>query len=192
MNSNTGTPRASRLRNVAGALLACSLLSSCATFLGPRNIEVPLHKLQAGLERRFPVDDRFLELFDIHLSRPQLALHPERERVAVTVAADITPPFLRTSYRGSIEFSGRPYVDTGRNAVYIAEPHVDSFELDGVDPVTQRQLTKVANFVMDRVIRDVPVYTFRMEDLRYGGVQFVPTRITTTSSGLVVRLEPVK
>jgi hypothetical protein len=36
------------------------------------------------------------------------------------------------------------------------------------------------------------VYSFRMEELRYAGVQFVPTRIATTESGLVVTLEPVK
>jgi hypothetical protein len=45
---------------------------------------------------------------------------------------------------------------------------------------------------MDKIVRDVPVYSFRMEDLRYGGVQFVPTRIATTASGLVVTLEPQK
>jgi len=38
----------------------------------------------------------------------------------------------------------------------------------------------------------MPVYTFEQKDLRYAGVQFVPTRIQTTRSGLVVTLEPAK
>jgi hypothetical protein len=45
---------------------------------------------------------------------------------------------------------------------------------------------------MDKVVRDVPVYTFRMEDLRYGGVQFVPTRISVRRNALVVTIEPVR
>jgi hypothetical protein len=74
----------------------------------------------------------------------------------------------------------------------MSDARVDNFALDGVDASAQRQLTKLANVVMDDVVRDVPVYSFRMEDLRYAGVQFVPTRIATTGSGLVVTLEPVK
>jgi hypothetical protein len=37
---------------------------------------------------------------------------------------------------------------------------------------------------------DIPVYSFRMDQLRYAGVQYVPTRITTTATGLRVSLEP--
>lgn len=184
---------ASRRRACVSLLLgACALLSSCASLVGPRQVEIPLHKLQAGLERRFPLNNRMLELFDVRLSRPQLYLLPEQDRVALSIGADIAPPFLRQSYTGSIDFSGRLYVDPGRGAVYMAEPHVDRFALDGVDGAAQRQLAKVANVVMDTVIRDIPVYSFRMEDLRYAGVQFVPTRIRATRSGLLVSLEPLK
>jgi hypothetical protein len=174
------------------ALLACMLLASCATFTGPRQVEVPLYKLQAGLDRRFPVNNRMLELFDVRLSRPQLSILPEPDRVGLTLEADISPPFLSRSYNASVAFSGRLYVDPSRSAVFMSDTRVDNFALDGVDASAQRQLTKLANVVMDDVVRDVPVYSFRMEDLRYAGVQFVPTRIATNGSGLVITLEPVK
>jgi hypothetical protein len=41
-------------------------------------------------------------------------------------------------------------------------------------------------------VRDVPVYSFRMEDLRYAGVQFVPTRINARPDALVITLEPAR
>jgi hypothetical protein len=192
MNISIISTRVRRSAMMATALLASGLLASCAGFLGPRQIEVPLHKLQAGLDRRFPIDDRMLELFDVHLSRPQLILQPERDRVAVSMSAEITPPFVSRSYSGMIEFSGHPYVDTARGGVFVADPRVDRFVLDGVDGPVQRQLTKLANFMMDKMLRDVPVYTFRMEDLRYGGVQFVPTGIRITSAALIVKIEPAK
>ena len=40
---------------------------------GPRDIELPLHKLQSGLDKRFPLNNRMLDLFDVELTRPQLA-----------------------------------------------------------------------------------------------------------------------
>lgn len=183
--------RRSALKGLGVLGLACAL-SSCATFVGPRNVEIPLYKLQAGLDRRFPVDNRMLELIDVRLSRPQLAMLPENDRVGLTMAAEIAPPFLKRAYNGSVAFSGRLYVDPSRSAVFMTDARVDRFELDGVDASAQRQFTKLANFAMDQIVRDVPVYSFRMEDLRYAGVQFVPTRISTTGSGLVVTLEPVK
>jgi hypothetical protein len=189
-NSNQmGTRRAAK---ALFAIVACSLLASCASLLGPRQVELPLDKLQAGLDRRFPLDNRMLELFDVRLSRPMLSLIPERDRVALTMHAAVAPPFLKQSWNGSLDLSGRLYVDAARGAVFMSEPRVERFVLDGINESYQRQLTKAANILMDKVIGDVPVYSFQMEDLRYGGVQFVPTRMTTTSRGLLVTLEPAK
>jgi hypothetical protein len=181
-----------RLGKVLAVLAAGSLLASCASLVGPRQVELPLAKLQAGLDRRFPIDSRMLELFRIRLSQPQLTLLPERDRVALTLQASVAPPFLAQSWTGNLALSGRLYIDAARGAVVMAEPRVDRFALDGVPESYQRQLTAAANVLMDNLVQDVPVYSFRMEDLRYAGVQFVPTRIATTPSALLVTLEPIK
>jgi hypothetical protein len=179
-------------RRSAIVLLACGVLASCASLVGPRQIDIPLYKLQAGVDRRFPVNNRALELFDIQLSRPQLSLMAGTDRVALTMDAYVAPPFIKQSWSGSLALSGRLYVDAARGAVFMTDPHVDKFVIDGVDDARQRQLGKVANVLMSKVIADVPVYSFRLEDLRYAGVQFVPTRITTTQDALVVTVEPVR
>lgn len=181
-------PRRTLFR-LATVVLGASLLASCASVFGPREVEVPLHKLQAGLDRRFPLNERLLELFDVQLTRPQLALLPEQDRVALSVDASVAPPFAR-AWTGNVAFSGRLYVDPGRAAVMMAEPRVDHLRLG--NPEAERQLTRVANGLIDTVARDLPVYTFDQNDLRYAGVQFVPTRIRTTRTGLQVTLEPVK
>lgn len=192
MQNNGGMAARRLVCRMLAVVAGGAMLASCATFVGPRQIEIPMYKLQAGLDRRFPVDNRTLDLFDVHLTRPQLVMLPEDNRIGLTMQAEIAPFFLRRAYTGAVAFSGQLYVDPYRGGVFMADPHVDRFDLDGVDPNTSRQLTKVANVLMDKVVRDTPVYSFRMEDLRYAGVQFVPTRIDTTGNGLVVTLEPVK
>jgi hypothetical protein len=182
-----------RRRLVHGALLlmTCSMLSSCASLVGPRKVELPLHKLQAGLERRFPLSHPLMGLFDVRLQRPQLSLQPERDRVALALDASVSPPFARDTWSGSLAFSGRLYVDPGRPAVMMAEPRVERIAI-GANPEAERQLARVASALIDTVVRDTPVYTFDMHDLRYAGVQYIPTRIETTRSGLLVTLEPAK
>ena len=182
-----------RRRLLAGlaAISGAALLASCASVLGPREVDLPLHKLQAGIDRRFPVDNRLLELFDVRLSRPQLNVLPG-DRVSLTVEASVAQSFLRNPLAGTLAFSGRLYIDQARSGVYLAEPRIERFAVSGIDESVQRQLARAANGLLDRALLDIPVYSFRMEELRYAGVQYVPTRIATTANGLRVSLEPAQ
>lgn len=178
------------VRNLLLLALAAGFLAACATLAGPRDIELPLSKLQASLDRRFPMQNRALELFDIELTRPRLSVLNDSGRVAIALDASMSPAFLRQSWRGNLALSGRLYIDAARNAVMLAEPRVEAFNVTGLDGAGGRELTRVANVLMNKVMVDVPLYQFRTEDLRYGGVNFVPTRISTTPRGLMVSVAP--
>lgn len=173
------------------AISGATLLASCASILGPREVDLPLHKLQASLDRRFPVDNRVLDLFDVRLSRPQLNVLPG-DRVSLTVDASVAQSFLRNPLAGTLAFSGRLYIDQARSGVYLTEPRIERFAVSGIDESMQRQLARAANGLLDRALPDIPVYSFRMEELKYAGVQYVPTRIATTTNGLRVSLEPAQ
>ena len=181
--------RARRVFLIASGVAAAAALGACATILGPRDIDLPLSKLQAGIDRRFPMEHRVLELFDLRLSRPQLAVLPG-DRVALTVDANVAQSFLRNPMSGTLAFSGRLVVDQARSGVYLAEPRLERFSITCMDDSVSRQLSRAANGILARAVVDIPVYTFRLDELRYAGVQYVPTRIATTATGLRVSLEP--
>lgn len=176
------------------ALIAAgiALLSACASLLGPREIELPLYKLQAALSRQFPFNSRYLELFNITVSNPRLALQPDTNRVITTVDALIAPPFVQQSWRGSFTLSGLLALDPGRHAVLLADPRMDNFVLDGVDPAYTAQIAKIGGLLAEQILKNVPLYTFDPEDFRYAGSSFIPSKITTKSNGLVVTFEPAK
>lgn len=180
------------IKNLVSLALGCGLLASCANVLGPRNMELPLHKMQAGVEKRFPLNRRILELVEVQLTNPRVTMLADTERIALSMDALVAPPFTRQSWRGQLALSGRLVIDAARNAVVLAEPRVDRFDIDGVDEGRRRQFTSAANVLMSQVAADMPLYHFRPEDLRYAGVQFVPARISATSRGLVVAIEPVR
>jgi hypothetical protein len=177
---------------VAAAALAGGLLASCASIVGPRRVELPQARLQAGLERRFPLNNRLLELFDVRLTHPRLAIQPETDRVVLTVDVSVAPPFLRQSWNGVMALSGHLAIDASRNAVFMSDTHVDRFDIAGMDGGRARDIERAADLLMNQLVRDMPVYSFRPDDLRYAGVQFVPTRLETARDALVVTLEPVR
>ncbi len=178
------------LKTLVLLALAAGFLAACATVAGPRDIELPLSKLQSTLDRRFPMQNRAFSLFDIELTRPQLSVQHHSGRLGIALDAAMTPPFMRRTFRGTLALSGRLYIDQARNALMLAEPVVEGFTVSGMDTGQQRDLQQVANTLMSKVVADLPIYTFRPEDLRYGGVQFVPTRISTTPRGIVVSVAP--
>lgn len=174
------------------ALLAALMLAGCATLFGPRSIDLPLSRLQASLERRFPWNQRYLELFDIQLRTPRLALQPGTGRIVMTFDAAIAPAWLKRSWQGNFALSGVLALDSAQHAVVLADPRVESLNINGVEPAHARQINKIAGLLAEQVFNNIPLYTFDPADLRYGGRSFLPTKINTYSNGLVVTFEPVR
>lgn len=176
---------------IAAPALVLAALAACATLVGPRDVEVPLAKLQAGVERRFPIDQRVMSLLDVQLANPRVALLPESDRVALAMEVTVSPPLMR-SWHGTLALSGHLVVDTARSGVYLGEVRVDKVDTDGVDEARQRQFAQAANLIVERLVKDLAVYSFKPEDLRYAGMRFAPTRIVTTPAALLIHVEPVK
>ncbi len=173
-------------------LMVAVLLAACAALIGPRQVELPQERLQRDLDHKFPIHHRVLGVFDVELSQPRLAVLAENNRVALSFDLTVTPLLARQAWHGSMAISGRVRVDSPRNAIYIADAHVDRFVLDNIDEGKRNQLASVANLLSDKLIKDVPVHTFKPEELRYAGVQFVLTGIDTRPGGLVANLQPAQ
>jgi hypothetical protein len=171
-------------------LAALTLLSACGSLLGPRDVNLPVERMQISLDRKFPVHHRVLEVFDVDLTRPRLTLVPDSERVVLGMDAAMRPRFGGGTWNGALTMSGRLAIDHLRNAVTLQDARLDQFYLDRLDSDTQKQLSRVANLLMQRLLGDVVLYNFKPEDLRLAGVQFTPTSVKVGSQALVVHLEP--
>jgi hypothetical protein len=189
---NKGGLQRRRFGLTMAALAAGVMLASCASLSGPRRIELSQARLQAGLERRFPLHNRLLELFDVRLTGPQVNVLPESDRVALTMDVSVAPPLLRQSWSGTMTLSGHLYIDAARSGVFMADAHVDRFDIQGMDSARSRDLGSAADVLMNQLVRDVAIYSFREEDLRYAGTRFVPTRLDTVPGALVVTVEPAR
>lgn len=176
----------------AAVLALCLLLASCASMFGPRDVEIPLYKAQARLDERFPVHHRVLGMFEVTLARPRMQLLPDSQRVALATDTEVRAPFTAETWLGMLAVSGRVELDHASLAVRLRDARVDDFRLDGMSPNAQRNLTRLANVLLANVYSDIPVYTFRPEDLRRAGVQFRPTRVRIARDAIVATLEPVR
>jgi hypothetical protein len=165
-------------------------LGGCASLFGPRDVVIPLERLQSAAERKFPLNQRPMELIDINLSNPRLALTPEDNRISITLDARVAPAFTRRVWQGHFVLSGMLQLDAQRRAVVVVQPRIDRIALDGIDPVLANQVAQAAGALAGTILQDMPLYSFAAEDLRYGGSTFVPISITTQATALVVTFAP--
>jgi hypothetical protein len=171
---------------------AAFLLVGCAGLLGPREVEIPLARLQASLDKKFPLSQRPMELIDIRLSRPQLSLQPQTNRVSVAMDAAVAPLFTQRIWRGSFTLSGVLQLDPIKHDVVLTQPVIEKIALDGISQSVADQVARAAGMLASQLVKDLPLYHFNPDEFRYGGSNFLPTRIVTKSSGLVVTFEPIK
>ena len=68
----------------AWALSPLLALSGCAA-LAPSSLHYGTDELQQALDRRFPVERRWLELLDVNVQVPHLAPLPGRQKLAVEI-----------------------------------------------------------------------------------------------------------
>ncbi len=166
-------------------------LTSCATLnTGPRQVDIPITRLQESLAKRFPLDKRVLEMFRIQLTQPQLSTLPEQERLLITLNTAVSTPLTTQPWQGRLALSSKLFIDAPRNAVVMREVRVEKLTADGMDDARQRILAKVVDFVADHVLQDSVLYNFKPDELRYLGTQYVPTAIRPTSDALRLTFEP--
>lgn len=167
------------------------LLTSCATLnTGPRQVDIPIPRLQESLAKRFPLDKRVLEMFRIQLTQPQLSTLPEQERLLITLSTAVSTPLTTQPWQGRLALSSKLFIDATRSAVVMREVHVEQLAADGMDEARQRILAKVVDFVADHVLQDSVLYNFKPDELRYLGTQYVPIAIRPTNEALRLTFEP--
>lgn len=173
-------------------LASVLLLTSCASLLGPRNVELPLAKLQDAMARKFPFNSRYLELIDIRLTNPRLWLQPGTNRLVTTMDASIAPPFMEKSWTGNFTMSSFLKVDPAQRAIMLDDPRMENIAINGLSGPYAGRITKAVGLIAEQLLQNTPLYTFDAQDFSYGDTQFLPTKINTSPGGLVVTFEPAR
>lgn len=168
------------------------LLASCASLLGPREMEIPVASLQNAIAERFPFNNRYLQLLDVSVTNPRVSMLPESNRILTSMDTSVAPPFLKKTWNGNLAISGRLHFDPASNSLVLAEPRVETFQVHGLDPLYANRITAIGSLLAEQLFQNIPLYTFDPDAFRYAGASFLPTKITTRENGLVVTFEPAK
>ena len=135
-------------------------------------------ELQAALEQRFPATLRYAEVVTVQLSHPRLVLDEASNRLTTHVDARLTNALLPSPpVDGKLALNSGVRYDPGQRAVLLDNPTVQQVEVNGMAQYRE-QLNAIGAVVAQQLLKDYPVYTFKPEELRFGGKEVEPGTIT--------------
>jgi len=147
-------------------------------------------ELQAELAKRFPLRQRYAEVFTVTLREPQLGLDPANNRLGITALLDIASPLLRPpGAEGLVSVSSALRYDAPARAVRLVEPRADRIEMQGLSGRDAERLQQIGAVVAQELLRDQALHTFDAKDLTVGTKVYEIGDITVQQDGVKVQLK---
>ena len=173
------------------AMVGAVLLAGCAALMGPRDIEVSQAQLQQAVERRFPIERRYLELLDVTVAAPRVLLRPEVNRLATEFEVLVSDRVFHGQHRGTISLNYGLRFEPSDNSVRLTNVRIDRFDIDGAPALLRQQLDRLGVQLAEQTLNERPVYTLRPKDVEaVQGRGYRPGEIRVTSAGVVITLLP--
>ncbi|VWX62103.1 conserved exported hypothetical protein [Burkholderiales bacterium 8X] len=147
-------------------------------------------ELQAELGKRFPLQQRYAELFVVTLRDPQLGLDAANNRAAITALLTITSPLLRPpGVEGLVSVSSALRYDVPARALRLDQPRADRIEVQGLGGRDAERLQQIGAVVAQELLRDQALHTFEAKDLTVGRKVYEIGDITVQQDGIKVQLK---
>ena len=145
----------SRRRLLAASVGA--LLFGCAN-LDPRHVTLSAGEVQSLVERRFPRQQRVMELLDVNLTNPVVKLVPERNRLATSMDLQASERLSGRALRGSLALDHSLRFEPSDGTVRLANVRVEEMKLELAGTPLSGQAARLGALLAERALDDFVIY----------------------------------
>ncbi|KIQ26860.1 membrane protein [Variovorax paradoxus] len=147
-------------------------------------------ELQTMIAKRFPVAERYAEIFMVGLRDPQLGLNAGTNRAALTATLTIASPLLAASpVQGVVSMSSALRYDAATRTLRLDQPRSERLELQGVEGRDAERLQKVGAVVAQELLQGQVLRSFTADELTVGRKTYEIGDITVQDNGIKVQLK---
>lgn len=126
----SATPSRAR-RRYSVLLLGALIVSGCAGLLGPRTVVVSDAELSRRLAARFPIERRWLEIFDLQLNNPRVSSDAKTGRLRVEVDLRLGQRLTGRSLEARLLLFAKPRYEASDHSIRITDVSIDAVRIDG-------------------------------------------------------------
>jgi len=142
------------------------------------------------IAKRFPVAERYAEIFMVGLRDPQLGLDAQANRAAITATLTIASPLLAASpVQGVVSVSSALKYDAAARALRLDQPKAERIELQGIEGRDAERLQKIGALVAQELLQGQVLRSFTANELTVGRKTYEIGDITVQDDGIKVQLK---
>jgi hypothetical protein len=168
------------------------LLAACAN-LDPRHVTLSAGEVQSLVERRFPRQQRVMELLDVNLTNPVVKLVPERNRMATSMDLQASERLSGRVLRGSLALDHGLRFEPSDATVRLANVRVEEMKLELAGTPLSGQAARLGALLAERVLDDFVIY--RVSDERRQAMSRLGVNnadVAVTARGIELRFTSVR
>lgn len=165
-------------------------LSSCATMMGDRTVNVTGEQIAQKLNEKLALPISLLKVFDVNLSNSLVTFDKASGRMITTMDTKLSSQLFNQSVAGKLGISGKLRFDVATSTVVLDEPKVDNFDVAGAGNKYNELFNSLAKTVGGEMLNGLTLYTVKPEDLKFGTTTYSPKDMVVTDNGLQLTLTP--
>lgn len=147
-------------------------------------------ELQAQIERRFPLEQRYADIISVRLHGPELGLDASAQRSTLGAKLAIASPWLRNgAIDGSVAVSSALRWDAEGRALRLDRPAVERLDLQGLVGGDIDRLRRIVVSVAQELLQGQALRTFTKEEMSFGLKTYDIGAITVLEDGIKVQLQ---
>lgn len=169
--------------------LCAALVSGCAN-MASHTRTISATQLQSKLDEKMALPISALKAVGATLQSPKVSFDAANERIVMNFDVSFQNALVGNLSGGAAQISGKLKFDEKTNAVLLDQGKIDSFKIGGNLGIVSELVNLAVRNLSGDILKDIPLYTLKPEDLSVAGIQFKPKNFKVTGAGLEVQLAP--
>ncbi len=173
--------------------LVVGLIAGCAALSAPRSIVVSDAELSRRLAERFPVDRRWLEVFDIRLANPQVRTSAQTGLLRIDVDVDLGGRLIERRFAALLRLQAMPRYEERDQSLRIVNVEVDALQVGADGESLLGRAGRLPAALLAQSLEDSVIHRLSTEQvsrIRQQGMQLRSISIAD-QGGLQLNFEPI-
>jgi hypothetical protein len=185
-----------RMVTLSGALCATvlaglALLTGCASLIGTHDIDISESQLTLLLARQFPMERKVMEVIDLNITNPQVALIPHDSRIGTELDVSALDRLFGSSAMGHVKLDYGLRFQSSDHTIRATQVRVRELTLSSGSNNLRGAAQRIGGLVAENALEDLVLYRMKPAQAdEMDRLNLVASPITVTPQGLHMSVLP--
>ena len=175
----------------AGVLAMLALLSGCASLVGTHDVDISESQLNLLLARQFPMERKVLEVIDLDITNPVIALIPQDNRVGTELDVAANDRLFGSSAMGHVKLDYGLRFQASDHTIRMTQVRVRELTLSSGSNNLRGAAQRIGGLVAENALENLVLYRMKPSQAdEMDRLDLVASPITVTPRGLHMTVSP--